>query len=436
MARVQPPGEMPGRAFGVAGGRCIRPAGGSVPGARRAADPAGRRRRQQRLLGACLIAAVVGWPATLASAATSGLPAPTGLTAAAAGSSQISLTWTAPVAVKGASVIGYKIYAGTSPGGEAPAGSATVTSDTVSGLSSGTTYYFEVTAVYQSCIRTDCPDVESSPSNEVSATTARVTSELKSQALQFGRLARHVAGVRFTVLASASSGLEVLLVSDTPRVCSVSGSEVTTVKPGRCRITASQGGNADYAPAPDKTRSFRVERALTRLRPQAITFPRPADVAARRPVRLLASASSGLPVSFRSDTPRVCSVSGLEVTTIKPGRCTITAVQDGNARYAPAPDQTRSFQVGPVASRAPGALVGALAAVVLAAMAGAVLVLRYRPRPHPRPRPPAGPRVWAEPHADPPSTVRLRVTRTHVTSTVRIEPHPAQVSSHLERAQR
>src|SRR5215468_12270340 len=161
---------MPGRAFGVAGGRCIRPAGGSVPGARRAADPAGRRRRLQRLLGACLIAAVVGLPSTLASAATSGLPAPTGLTAAAAGSSQISLTWTAPVAVKSASVIGYKIYAGTSPGGEAPAGSATVTSDTVSGLSSGTTYYFEVTAVYQSCIDS-CSDFDSPPSNEVSATT-------------------------------------------------------------------------------------------------------------------------------------------------------------------------------------------------------------------------------------------------------------------------
>src|SRR5262249_43396247 len=426
---------MPGRAFGVAGDRCIRSAGGSVPGARRAADPSGRRRRLQRLRGACLIAPVVGWPATLASAATSGLPAPTGLTAAATGSSQISLTWTAPVAVKGAPVVGYRIYAGPSSGHESLAGSATVTSGTVSGLSSGTTYYFQVAAVYRSCIKT-CSDVEGSRSSEVHATTDRAAPEVRSQGIQFGPLARHVAGVRFTVLASASSGLEVLLVSDTPRVCSVSGSEVTTVKPGRCRITASQGGNADYAPAPDQTGSFQVGRALTRRGPQAITGPGPGDVATRRPVRLLASASSGLPVSFRSDTPRVCSVSGLEVTTIKPGRCTITAVQDGNARYAPAPDQTRSFQVGPVASRAPGALVGALPAVVLAARAGAVLVLRYRPRPHPRPRPPAGPRVWAEPHADPPSTVRLRVTRTHVTSTVRIEPHPAQVSSHLERAQR
>src|SRR5262249_42487258 len=155
----------------------------------------------QRLLGACLIAAVVGWPATLASAATSGLPATTGLTAAATGSSQISLTWTAPVAVKGAPVVGYRVYAGARSGAESPAGSATVTSGTVSGLSSGTTYYFQVAAVYRSCIKT-CSDVEGSRSSEVHATTDRAAPEVRSQGIQFGPLARHVAGVRFTVLAS------------------------------------------------------------------------------------------------------------------------------------------------------------------------------------------------------------------------------------------
>src|SRR5262249_58383880 len=72
--------------------------------------------------------------------ATTGNPvlgAPTELTAAPAGSSQISLTWTAPLAVKGTPVVGYRIYAVPRSGHESPAGSATVTSDTVSGLSSG-----------------------------------------------------------------------------------------------------------------------------------------------------------------------------------------------------------------------------------------------------------------------------------------------------------
>ena len=48
---------------------------------------------------------------------------------------------------------------------------------------------------------------------------------------------------------------------------------------------------------------------------------------------------------------------------------------------------------------------------------------------------PAKVSVRAEPHADSPGTVRMRVTGTDVTSTVRIEPHPAEASSQLERAQ-
>ena len=444
MARVQPPGDMPGRDFGVADGACLRSAPRSMPDGRRAADPARRRRWRHRLLGVCLLAALVGWPARLAGAATADPPAPTGLSAAAAGSSQISLSWTTPVApgwqpfqyniyegtssggesqvgsssatngtsftvsslasgttyyfevstvyescidqpcldsesarsteasattgfsvpgapteliasaagsfhvrlswtaptaAAGAPVTGYKVYAGTSPGGESLADSSSATSDTVSSLSSGTRYYFEVTALNSAG--------ESARSNEASATTDRAIQGLRSQIIRFGPLARHVVGVRITVSASASSGLPVSFRSDTPGLCSVSGSVVTTVKPGSCTITASQTGNADYAPAPDQTQSFRVDQVLGRLRSQAITFLLPADVAAGRQDGLSASASSGLPVSFRSDTPALCSVSGSVVTTVKPGSCTITASQAGNADYAPAPDQNPVVPGGP-----------------------------------------------------------------------------------------
>lgn len=354
---------------------------------------------------------------------------PTGLTATAAGSSRISLSWTAPAATAGASVTGYKIYAGTSPGGEPLAGSTTATSDTVTGLSSRTTYYFEVTAIYQNCINQACQDTESPRSNEAHATTDRaVIHGLKSQVIDFGPLAAHVVGVSFTVSAAASSGLPVSFSSATPRVCSVAGSQVATLKRGRCRITATQGGNADYSPAPDQTQSFRVKRAVGHLRSQTITFAHPAVVAVRRSGRLSASASSGLPVSFHSDTPDVCSVAGSQVTTLKNGACTITATQAGNSHYAPAPDQTRSFLVGPVTPWVPRALVVALLALLLAAVAGALLLRRHWLRIH-------LPNVQVKPHPDSPDTVRMRVTGTDVTGTVRIEPHPAQVSSQLERAQ-
>jgi hypothetical protein len=209
------------------------------------------------------------------------------------------------------------------------------------GLAGGTTYYFKVSAVYQSCIDQPCQDTERPRSNEAHATTDRtVIHGLKSQVIDFGPLAAHAVGARFTVSASASSGLK---------------------------------------------------------------------------------------VSVSSATPRVCSVARSHVTTLKRGTCTITATQAGNTHYAPPPDRTQSFQVGPVTPRTPRTPLIALAALILATAAGAVLVRRWL-RIH-------RPNIQVKPHADAHGAVRMRDTGTDVTSTVRIEPHPAQVSSQLERAQ-
>jgi fibronectin type 3 domain-containing protein len=89
----------------------------------------------------------------MASATPAGKPgAPASLTATP-GDSQVTLSWAAPVSDGGASITGYHVYQGTSPGGEtgAPVGGSPVTgtSTTVPNLKNGTTYYFKVTAVNQ-----------------------------------------------------------------------------------------------------------------------------------------------------------------------------------------------------------------------------------------------------------------------------------------------
>jgi Fibronectin type III domain len=81
---------------------------------------------------------------------------------------------------------------------------------------------------------------------------------LTSQAITFGPLASRLVNARFTVSATATSGLAVTFSSGTPAVCTVSGATVTTVAVGTCTIVAAQDGNADYALASDVTRSFRV----------------------------------------------------------------------------------------------------------------------------------------------------------------------------------
>ena len=224
-----------------------------------------------------------------------------------------------------------------------------------------------------------------------------------------------------TLTASASSGLPVSFSSGTPAVCSVSGATVTTLTPGTCSITATQGGSTTYAAARE-TRSLAVQAGH---RAQWISFGIPPAARVGQPVVLTASASSGLPVSFWSGTPAVCSVSGATVTTLTPGTCSIAATQGGSTLYAAAragrmvipgepggaghiPRDARP--AGRRGSRRRGRRPGPAPAVAAAAAA----------------RPPggAGPSVRAAANPGPPGSARSRTTGAAAAHTVRINAHP------------
>jgi hypothetical protein len=64
---------------------------------------------------------------------------------------------------------------------------------------------------------------------------------------------------------------------------------------------------------------------------------------------LSATASSGLAVSFSSQTASVCTVSGNAASFIAAGTCTLVANQAGNASYEAAPTVTRNFTVNKLA---------------------------------------------------------------------------------------
>ena len=181
------------------------------------------------------------------------------------------------------------------------------------------------------------------------------------------------------------------------------------------------------------TRSFQVQAGAAGSAAQTITFGQPPDVKAGVPVALSAHASSGLPVSFTSDTPTVCTVAGSAVTRVAAGPCTITASQGGSARYAAAPGVTRSFRGNPVTPKV-AAVVSLLtaAAVILAATAAALAVRRRRLRSH---RPTAlGPSVRAVPNTGPPGLVSVHATGTDATHTVRIEPSRGSSITTIEEA--
>jgi hypothetical protein len=262
------------------------------------------------------------------------------------------------------------------------------------------------------------------------------TARHKSQTITFTPPPGTRVGEPVALSASASSGLQVSFASSTPAVCTVSGSAVTTMVVGACMITASQSGNASYAPAQDVTQSFQVNPpgppVHTGHRPQTITFDPPSQAKAGDPVNLSAAASSGLPVAFTSDTPPVCTVSGSTVITMAAGACTVTASQDGSADYAAAPIQTRSFQVDPASSTWTGPLVFLLAGAVMTAAGVAAGVRRLRLRS--RRALVRAPSVRAVPEPGPPGQVDVQNTGPAATRTVRIESSPGTSITTIEEA--
>lgn len=147
-----------------------------------------------------------------------------------------------------------------------------------------------------------------------------------------------------TLSATASSALPVSFASTTTSICTVSGTILTGVNVGICAITASQLGNALYAPATPVTKNISVTFASQAI--GAISFD-PTILNVGATTLASASATSGLVVFFSSSaTPTVCSVTGNTVTGLLAGTCTITASQTGNANYAAATPVTQNIVVG------------------------------------------------------------------------------------------
>ncbi len=174
-----------------------------------------------------------------------------------------------------------------------------------------------------------------SPSDALALANAKA-----DQTITFGPLSGKTFGdPDFTVSASASSGLPVSFTASGN--CTVGGSTVHITGAGSCTVTASQGGDANFNPAPDVAQSFQIAKAG-----QTITFGALFD---RRfgsfdfPVSATGGAS-GNPVTF-SASGNCTIVSGNTVHITGAGSCSVTASQAGDSNYTAAADVTQSFQI-------------------------------------------------------------------------------------------
>jgi photosystem II stability/assembly factor-like uncharacterized protein len=188
--------------------------------------------------------------------------------------------------------------------------------------------------------------------NGLSATSLKVVSLMVSQTISFGAAPSLIFGGTGSVSATATSNLPVTFTTATPAVCSVSGNTVTALAVGTCIIVADQAGNGSYYPAPQATQNITVAKAS-----QTISFGVAPSLIFGGTGSVSATATSGLPVSFSTATPAVCTVSGSTVTALAVGPCTIAADQIGDSNYSGAAatqsisvtkaSQTISFGVAP-----------------------------------------------------------------------------------------
>jgi uncharacterized repeat protein (TIGR01451 family) len=167
------------------------------------------------------------------------------------------------------------------------------------------------------------------------------------QSITFGPAPTIPEGGSGTVTATGGGSTNpVVFTSLTPSACSVSGSTVSGLSHAVCTIAANQAGNAGYDPAPEATQSFPIGGAA----PQTITFGPAPSLVVGGTGRVSATSTSGNPVTFSSNTPSICSVSGDLVSGLAAGMCTIAANAAGNSLYEPAPQTTQNITVAPAGS--------------------------------------------------------------------------------------
>jgi hypothetical protein len=159
-----------------------------------------------------------------------------------------------------------------------------------------------------------------------------------------------IVGKVYTLAAKATSNLPLTLsvAPASSSVCKISGWNVIFTGPGACNIHINQAGDATFAPAPQVIHSMTV--AAASLPAQTITFtsapPNPALVGFS--YTPMATASSGLPVSFAVDPSSAgsCFIGGGVVAFVgTQSPCIIHATQAGDATHAPAKPVKQEFPV-------------------------------------------------------------------------------------------
>jgi hypothetical protein len=154
------------------------------------------------------------------------------------------------------------------------------------------------------------------------------------QSVIFPPVGKYAYGFEPIVLnATSSAGLPVSYTSQNTNVAVVSGNLLTMKGAGTVKVIASQSGNSLWAAAYSPAQIVTITKSQQSI---AFTSPGVLSFSSAGILPLSGTASSGLPITYKSTNTKVLAVSGSSAVIKGRGTTTLTASQKGNANYSAA----------------------------------------------------------------------------------------------------
>jgi hypothetical protein len=143
--------------------------------------------------------------------------------------------------------------------------------------------------------------------------------------------------------AITTGGLEVTISASGACSYDVASSSVALNSVGKCSITASQAGDANYLPAPSITRTFEIIKNVLNIEVQEFDTQDLAEVGG---LKIPFTSEADVPdVVMASTTTDICTVDGDEVTFEAVGDCKLTFSAAGNAYYEASTTINRTIEI-------------------------------------------------------------------------------------------
>ena len=157
-------------------------------------------------------------------------------------------------------------------------------------------------------------------------------------------------GGTFTATVSTNSDGVASVTSNTPSVCTTSGLNVSYVGAGSCILVATVTQGADFLPSTGPSQGF----AVTQKAPNVpVISDLPSNALFGGNFAATIDTNGDGTTSVTSQTPATCSASGLAVSFVGAGTCTLTAVVSSGKNYAGATGTPQSFAIGKIVPAAP-----------------------------------------------------------------------------------